>query len=886
MAFRIRARLPRVASDVPLVGRTAELALISGRLGESDLPALVLAGSAGVGKTRLAAESMQVAARLGYATARVVATKAAASIPFGPFAPLLPDADIGTSGLLGLLRSVSDAIVERAGPGQATLLVVDDAHLLDDASAALVHQWAQRPASGLIATVRTPGPAPDPITALWKDGLAERVDLAPLSESEVAEFATSVLGGPTAGASVRQLWELSAGNALYLRELIRGAAESGALTNHGGMWILRKSPGAPERLVELLGARLADLPPGTVDVVDVLAVAGSLGLDLLDQMTSAAAVEDAEQLGLVQVSEDGRRSEVRLAHPLYGEVRRQRLPKGRLRRLRGALADALEATGARRREDLLLLASWQQGGGRPGDPATLTRAAKRARGVFDMDLAARLATAALESGGGTDAGLVLAITLFTRGAHTEADELLRELTDRCENDTERAAIAGARSYNRSVLMGDPAGAIAVVEAALAVMTEPAARLDMGARAATISLFAGQPAAALTAVEPALASGDDSIASRGYYVASCALALLGRTTEAVAASERGLELHRRVVEPIQIPEVQLVGATLAHAASGGLTAGETAALTGYQACLEAGDREGMATFSLLAGCVRVAQGNLPAAARAFREGAAINRELNDTGALRWCLGGLALAEGLAGDRGAATAAIAELDQLRADWMLMFACDVVERGRAWAMASAGETTAALRVLREAAGDAAARGELVAEARLLHDVARLGDSASVRDRLGVLAALIDGDMAPAWASHAAELSRRDAAGLESVSTTFAELGALLLAAEAVSDAAAAYADDGRSRQASACLRKAAEYAAASGSQLPERAASSELDQLTRREREIAALAAAGTSSKDIAAKLFISLRTVDNHLQRIYSKFGVNGRDQLRAMLSADD
>ena len=51
---------------------------------------------------------------------------------------------------------------------------------------------------------------------------------------------------------------------------------------------------------------------------------------------------------------------------------------------------------------------------------------------------------------------------------------------------------------------------------------------------------------------------------------------------------------------------------------------------------------------------------------------------------------------------------------------------------------------------------------------------------------------------------------------------------------------------------------------------------------EREIAVLAAEGQSSKDIAAKLFISLRTVDNHLQRIYSKLGVTGRDQLKELL----
>jgi hypothetical protein len=53
---------------------------------------------------------------------------------------LLPVTDPAPGGLLELLRQASKAIVERAGHGQRLLLVVDDAHLLDDGQAALVHQ--------------------------------------------------------------------------------------------------------------------------------------------------------------------------------------------------------------------------------------------------------------------------------------------------------------------------------------------------------------------------------------------------------------------------------------------------------------------------------------------------------------------------------------------------------------------------------------------------------------------------------------------------------------------------------------------------------------------------------------------------------------------------
>ena len=58
-----------------------------------------------------------------------------------------------------------------------------------------------------------------------------------------------------------------------------------------------------------------------------------------------------------------------------------------------------------------------------------------------------------------------------------------------------------------------------------------------------------------------------------------------------------------------------------------------------------------------------------------------------------------------------------------------------------------------------------------------------------------------------------------------------------------------------------------------------------LTDREREIAVLAAAGQSSRLIAERLFLSVRTVDNHLGRIYDKLGVSSRADLAAALEPE-
>jgi DNA-binding CsgD family transcriptional regulator len=872
-----------VIGEFPLVGRGLELDRIVSGVAGPEPKAFVLAGAAGVGKSRLAAEAARAAAQLGHATAHVIATRSAASIPFGPFAAFLPASEDLRPELLGLLRQASEAIAERAGPSRRLVLVVDDAHLLDDGSAALVHQIVHEGSCSVLASVRIPARAPDPVTALWKDGLAERIDLGVLTEAEVRELAAGVLGGPVAGASVRRLWQASGGNALYVRELLVGAVGSGALEDDRGIWTLRLPLTAPDRLIELVTARLEGLAAETVAALELLAVGEPLGLALLESMTVPEALEDAERQGLIEVHQDGARTQARLAHPIYGEVLRQRTPRSRRRRICTTLAEAVEGTGMRRREDLLHVGRWRLEGGAGGDPVLLTEAARRARQMFDLDLSARLARVAFSSGGGVQAGIVLGEAEFASGRTQEAEEVLAGLIPLCASDAELASVANARAYIYGNLLGDPAAAATVLDEALATITDPAARLRLSGRAAMNRLFAGEPAPALAAVAASLDSDDPEVACRSSYISSIALALMGRSQEAVSIAQRGLEIHRRWESRIQVPEAQLIGAVLGHVGGGNLGQAEAVATSGFQACIEVGDKEGQATFCLLRGWVWVEQGRLAAASQAFREGSSINRDLRDVTALRWSLGGLALAEGMAGHRDAATAAVAELDEMPPNSLTTFEVDLPDRGRAWASVAAGEVSRARTLLSEAARRAASAHLWVAEAHLLHDCARLGAPESAAIRLDELAATVDSKLIGALASHAAALVRRSAPGLESAAERFEALGAWLLAAEASTAAAVILRADGQSRRASAASRKAAEFTAMCGGvRTPGLSVGPEVERLTLREREIAGLAVAGATNKEIAARLFLSARTVENHLQSIYAKLGVTSRDQMAEAL----
>jgi DNA-binding CsgD family transcriptional regulator len=113
------------------------------------------------------------------------------------------------------------------------------------------------------------------------------------------------------------------------------------------------------------------------------------------------------------------------------------------------------------------------------------------------------------------------------------------------------------------------------------------------------------------------------------------------------------------------------------------------------------------------------------------------------------------------------------------------------------------------------------------------------------------------------------------------------LLLAAEAAADAAAAHTRAGEPRRAEAAAVRSQQLAAAcEGPRTPALVLAKAPVPLTPRERDVARLAAAGLSSKAIADQLYLSVRTVDNHLQRVYTKLGVKGRDDLAAALGGTE
>jgi ATP/maltotriose-dependent transcriptional regulator MalT len=868
----------------PLVGRAAELADVADAM---DLGAggVLFAGPAGVGKTRLATECLELAEDRKWSTAVVRANRAAASIPYGAFAPLLPAAFRSNQGEADALRQAAHAVLGEAGEDRL-LVLIDDAHELDDASAALVHLLASSPKVFLVVTVRTGADAPEPVPALWKDELLERIEVPNLDADAAAELVSRALGGPVDGLSAYALWSASGGNALFLRELVIGACDAGALRDvGGGLWRLTGTLSPSTRLGEVVGLRLGALSDDEREVVELVAVGEPVSLDDLVDLVRTKSIDELERRGLIEVQLESQRRQVRMAHPLYGEVVRAGLPERRRQEVFGQLADALEARGAQRREDVLRVAVWRLDAGGGGRPELLVAAARQAHAAHDISLGVRLSQAALDEGAGDDAAHILGVGLDDLGEHERAEEVLRAGEENATDARWRARMSLARADNlfRGLGRADEAKEI-VRNAELRVVDDPMLRNGLVALRATFLLFEGRLTDAIRLVEPLLGEGTDVAYAQGALAGSVAMALGGRANDAVTVANRGEQARVALGETVQLaaPGIYLVARAQALLEVGQMREAAELAQLGYDGAVEIGAPHGQAWFATILGRIDLHRGKAASAALWSREGGVVWRELRHPAA-RWGFGALATAQALAGDLDDAEATYAELDAEPPTPVRVFDTEI-DRGRASIAAQRGERTRACEILVDAADRAEAGGAFGIAAGAIHDLARLGEVRLAVSRLDAIAPNVDGDYMAARHEHARALLADDADRLDTVSEAFERIGAILLASEAASSAASVHRHAAMRRKATASAQRAAALLAECEGARPF-GVEPEVPgvSLTRREREVAELAANNLTSREIAEKLFVSTRTVENHLQRAYEKLGVRGRRELRQALA---
>ncbi|MCU1455828.1 MAG: hypothetical protein JWN46_3974 [Acidimicrobiales bacterium] len=871
--------MPLAIDQWPLIGRQADISQFEAAYARPDGIGFLIHGPAGTGKSRLADECGRRAAAAGASVARVVASQAAASMPLGALAHLLPP-DIGSSVDAAQVFDRARAEVVAAYEGRRPVLLVDDAHLLDASSALLLTQLAQADAVFLVATIRTGEAAPDAVRGWWRDERTLRVDLGDLDPDTVGELLQQVLDGPVSAEASRELAKASSGNVLLVRELVFEAIERGALVEVDGVWQLGAPISASRRVTEVLEDRLQALDKRARGVLDVVALCAPVSLSELEADVGAEVLEGLEAAGLIAVTTVDRRQQVSLTHPLYGECLRQQLPVLRARALLLRQADRLEASGARRREDALRVATWRLDANGQADPDLLLRAAKLARYAFDFRQVARLALAASKGAPSPEASLLLGEARYELGSFAEAEAALAEPVP--PDTPEHIVLQRLLIRTKNLIWGlcNPARALELIEE-FRPGFGPEARDELSSEEASLLVTSGNPRAALAVIARL---GDTEVLRVRVLRALpevLALAFVGRTSDAVAAAERGYADHLALGDSLAIahPGSHVVSVTFALCEAGRLGEAEEIGKAGYEVTVA--DRVPIAQiwFAMNIGRANTLQGRPSTALRWYRESAAIARTHRFLGPLRMALTTIALASAMLDDGPVATAALQEAAELPPFGFLGPEAALAE---GWTALALGDPERARAVLVAGAHAAEESGHLISASWLWHDAARLG-AAGAAGPLASLAALTDSPLVATRAAHVAALEAHDAAGLAAAADGFVSIGALLLAAEAATAAADAARRNGDARAAVAHARQADELAAhCEGAHTPGLVRVDAVVPLSKREREVALLAAQNIPSRDIAERLFVSVRTVDNHLQRAYTKLGVSSRGELATAL----
>jgi ATP/maltotriose-dependent transcriptional regulator MalT len=360
-----------------------------------------------------------------------------------------------------------------------------------------------------------------------------------------------------------------------------------------------------------------------------------------------------------------------------------------------------------------------------------------------------------------------------------------------------------------------------------------------------------------------------------------LAQCGDLDRALAEVPRALDTLDAAGDAVpQARSILLLSIARVHQMAGNLAEATTFARSVYDEATARGARQLCSLAAAVLGTIAVDTGRLWQAIGWLQEAAADLRERDPHRILAMTLA--AQAQALAGV-GHATQAVSVMAEAAAVSHplppgLLFDMDLA---RAWVLAATGEVSRARSLALDSAQAAQRAGRHAVELGALHGALRMGAGGDISARISQTGTLVSGQLAAGYVDHAQALHAHDGARLDAVSVAFEQMGALVLAAEAACEAAECYAQGGLVVRHLASMSRAEEVLRTCGGHpvTPVLARSGAVEVLTRREREVANLAGQGCSNREIASRLTVSVRTVEGHLASVFSKLGIQGRDELR-------
>jgi len=868
----------------PLVGREDLLGRARAALAGGG--GVLFRGAPGVGTTRLVQELAAETGADGLLELR--ATASGAVMPLGVFLRPLGEAlgagadaaarhpgDPASS--TGLVRLAAELRMRLTASG-VRVVVLDDAHLLDGPSAALLLDLA---ASGVrvLASLAEGAPAPDAVEALWRDGHCAVVAVPPLDEPASLALLAGVAGAPVDHGLGRALYSKCGGNPRLLAASLDAATRAGAAVLRSGMWVL-VAPLPPLASVDDgTRRRVEALDAEARRALDVVAVAGGLRPERAAALVAARGLERAECAGVVEIVEGPGSTVVQAASPLLADAALDGLAVlARRRILNELIAAALDdaAGGEPDEGDRVRLCRWRLDAGLEQGADELLGVAERVS-ADDPLLCARLLAAAVASERGIDQTLRLANLLAHQHRMDDAERVIDAIPESELAADVLGVVPSTRAYLLTMVAHDPGRALALLDAARGTVVDDSALASVR----TTALWAaGDFAGAVAVGEPLVSDPARPPVARAQAGVTLALVHISRGDR--PAYERATAVVDRMIPLAEagMPEVaatrDLQAVLVLLNVDRDLAGARRLAGAGYDAALARGDDGLRSEFAHLLAWSAVLGGDLAAAMPLFRESLAARgmwsrttRPWIQTHHLRALLLGGAVGEARALLQQVLAAPHAPVHEVS-----------IALAEAALLAAEGAVAAAGRRCAEVGDRVRSLGQLERAAAAWFAGLRYGDSGCAR-RLLQQADAAPGSIAPAAVAQARAWLARDPAGAESASRDFAAAGLLWYAIDAQYQAVLLHRERGSDGVASAA-RLAVLQGRSPGFGAPVRTALAGHPLITDREREVAGLAAHGAADRDISSILGISVRTVNAHLRNVYAKLGVHSRTALRQLL----
>ena len=912
-------------------------ALASGR-------SLIVFGESGMGKSYLADGIVRQLKGHGHEPIAVRATALVQHLPYAalrsalelrvPETPGTPPATTPATTPAPTPALVLARLNQRSG-NHKPIVLVDDAHLLDSATAELLCVLVTAGSITLLLTailVPDKDPSPDAaqtlrtITDLWVRQVADRIDIAPLSAPAADALVSELCDGAPLDLVTRiGVRERSAGSPLLLRELTRYALEGGlAVENHDTLTLHSAPP--PARIIDILRGRLSALTPAQLHGLAVLGRVRSLPYNLSLSLFSGAGLRDLVLRGFAW--QDHRGGSLVSAHQLYAECAMVLGDPAAIAGLEQALGDAVLAEVHHGRvitdsEAVVIDGCWAAG-------STLGIEAGR-HGAHTV--AAVLVGAARHFNSGGYAGAAL-------DAAWRAYEFDRSIAAVIEYSR---ALAATRKFTRALaVLVDAESTLTSAEEAVHLIRwwtklasrQPVAPLELeqlAARAANWGFASDELDGEIAQVKLTIAyrrldrrpvaEFAESIAHTSRYgLLVCARAaslaaidwsLLGESTRATVMSRFSTELlQSQAISASSVPDSDIEAFIFAYGILGQLLDGVSLDESLREldrriaAAVRARDYATLPYFSYAAGEIARFRGDAAAAVTEFTAGQSRYARSDPRGLQAYLE--CRLAATLA-DVGRLEEAYAVLGQAEAsaeelgkhDWATGIiaytaagiAAGAASLGRAEAPAGTNTGTADAAPSDKPAGPhtsgAVANFPILALKLMYRQFVEGADPATIVDNFEAVATTLNSRLITAAAIHIRAALERKPSALDDAAAAFAELGSYANARIASESAAELHQSQGDRPAALLSRIRAVDFAAQAG-QLPpgtEPGALSLTDLLTDREREVALLAADGLSNKKIATVLFVSVRTVESHIYQARLKLGSGSRSDLASILRTD-